>query len=92
MLNPQFRKDIIPGNYRPYMLTLPRQQVLSYLMSEDAILAHDAELYAQRTYVEPGTSNESAEPVDVDGDRNLTAAMPIRTTSWLWRLPRAYRR
>ena len=49
MLNPQFRKDIIPGNYRPYMLTLPRQQVLSYLMSEDAILAHDAELYAQRT-------------------------------------------
>ena len=74
MLNPQFRKDIIPGNYRPYMLTLPRQQVLSYLMSEDAILAHDAELYAQRTYVEPGTSNESAEPVDVDGDRNLTAA------------------
>lgn len=74
MLNPQFRKDIIPGNYRPYMLTLPRQQVLSYLMSEDAILAHDAELYAQRTYVEPGTSNESAEPVDIDGDRNLTAA------------------
>lgn len=26
MLNPQFLKDIIPGDYRPYKLTLPTQQ------------------------------------------------------------------
>lgn len=73
MLNPQFRKDIIPGNFRPYTLTLPKQQCLSFLMSEDAILAHDADLYAQRTYVEPG--GETA-PVIIDenGERNLSAA------------------
>ena len=31
MLNPQYRKDIIPGDYRPYLLTLPTQQCLSYV-------------------------------------------------------------
>lgn len=74
MLNPQFRKDIIPGNYRPYTLTLPKQQCLSFLMSEDAILAHDADLYAQRTYVEPGDPDAAApEIVDENGERNLAA-------------------
>lgn len=75
MLNPQYRKDIIPGDYHPYVLTLPKQQVLSYLMSEDAIINHDADLYARRTYVEPGgAKNELFEPIDENGQRNLTAA------------------
>ena len=74
MLNPQYRQDIIPGNYRPYTLTLPKQQVLSYLMSEDAILAHDADLYARRTTVEPGDeTNEAAALIDETGERNLSA-------------------
>lgn len=54
MLNPQFRKDIIPGDFRPYTLTLPTQQCLSYVMSEKRILDYDSELYARRTNVEPG--------------------------------------
>lgn len=54
MLNPQFRKDIIPGNNHPYALVLPSQQCLSYIMSEAAILALDADMYARRTHVEPG--------------------------------------
>lgn len=75
MLNPQYRKDIIPGDYHPYTLTLPKQQVLSYLMSEDAIINHDADLYARRTYVEPGGAKEDAfEAIDENGTRNLTAA------------------
>jgi len=73
MLNPQFRKDIIPGNFRAYMLTLPKQQCLSFLMSEESILAHDADLYAQRTFVEPGVEN-APEIIDENGTRNLTAA------------------
>ena len=73
MLNPQYRQDIIPGNYHPYTLTLPKQQALSYIMSEDAILKHDTDLYAQRTYVEPGESDE-APIIDEDGTRNLSAA------------------
>lgn len=55
MLNPQFRKDIIPGNNHPYALVLPSQQCLSYIMSEKNILAYDSLLYARRTNVEPGS-------------------------------------
>ena len=54
MLNPQFRKDIIPGNSRPSSLVLPSQQALSYIVSEDAIINYDADKYRPRTYVEPG--------------------------------------
>lgn len=54
MLNPQYRKDIIPGDSRPYMLTLPSQKALSYAVSEEAILACDAGVERPRTYVEPG--------------------------------------
>lgn len=56
MLNPQFRKDIIPGDNHPYALVLPSQQCLSYIMSENAILNCDADSYARRTRVEPGES------------------------------------
>lgn len=54
MLNPQFRKDIIPGDNHPYALVLPSQQALSYIMSEKQILERDADSYARRTHVEPG--------------------------------------
>lgn len=49
VLNPQFRADIVPGSpERSYTLVLPSQQVHAYLMSEDAIKAHDATKYARR--------------------------------------------
>lgn len=54
LLNPQFSKDIIPGDNHPYALVLPSQQCLSYIISEKAILNHDSELYSRRTAVEPG--------------------------------------
>ncbi len=53
VLNPHFRKDIIPGDSRAYSLVLPSMQVYSYLMSEDSIITHDSNLYARRTVVEP---------------------------------------
>lgn len=59
MLNPQFRKDVIPGDNHPYTLVLPSQQCLSYIMSERAIIARDADQYARRTYVEPGEARET---------------------------------
>ncbi len=52
-LNPQYRRDIIPGNIRPYALILPSQQVYAFIEAQDAIFAHDANLYAQRLSVEP---------------------------------------
>lgn len=72
MLNPQFRKDIVPGDYRPYTLTLPYQQCLSYLLSEKRILDFDSELYARRSNVEPGESSSRPAVVNDNGDANLT--------------------
>lgn len=53
VLNPQFRKDVIPGDIHPYALILPSKQVYSYIMSEDSIVNYNAALYAQRTVVNP---------------------------------------
>lgn len=75
MLNPQYLKDIIPGDYRPYTLTLPTQQCLSYVMSEKRILDYDADLYARRSHVEPGaTATEAALPTGDNGMANLASA------------------
>ncbi len=74
MLNPQYRKDIIPGDYRPYLLTLPTQQCLSYVMSEKRIVDYDADRYARRSYVEPGENSEPEIVVGDNGVANLAQA------------------
>ena len=59
-LNPQYRHDVIPGTAeRSYILTLPSQQVYSYIMSEDSISSYRTDIYAQRAVVEPGGDGES---------------------------------
>lgn len=46
VLNPQFRKDIIPGRPdAPYFLILPSQQIHAYILSEGDILAYNADQY-----------------------------------------------
>ncbi|MDE6324004.1 MAG: transglycosylase SLT domain-containing protein [Paramuribaculum sp.] len=65
MLNPQYRKDVIPGSpTRPYLLTLPSQQVLSYISSRDDILAYDADKYTPRSTVSIGPNKKKEEPVE----------------------------
>lgn len=55
VLNPQFRADIIPARAdRMYTLVLPSQQIHAYIMSENDILAYEADKYSQRTDAEPG--------------------------------------
>lgn len=73
VLNPQFRKDIIPGDSRPYSLVLPSMQVYSYLMSEDSIVSHDYKLYAHRDMVEP-TLNPTEDP-----DMEYTTKLVVKT-------------
>lgn len=58
ILNPQYRKQEIPGDIRPYSLVLPANQVYSYIISEKSIAARDASLYARRDVVEPATGLE----------------------------------
>lgn len=67
VLNPQYCKQEIPGTPdRPWPLVLPANQTYAYIMSEDAIAAHNADLYARRDVVEPATGME-ARPATVDG-------------------------
>ncbi len=53
ILNPQYRKNVIPGDVKPYSLVLPSHLTLAYIMSEDSIIAHNAHLYERRGLVEP---------------------------------------
>ncbi len=69
ILNPQYRKDYIPGDIKPYPLVLPSFQIYSYIMSEDSILAHDAKTYARRTVVEPSSAVSSSRQ---EGDYIIT--------------------
>lgn len=68
LLNPQFRENLIPGDIRPYTLTLPSQQVYSYIISEDSILACNADKYQRRTTVEP---NDGSQPTVDPSDPNV---------------------
>ncbi len=42
-LNPQFRADIIPGEYKSYALKLPISQLSAFIAKEDTIYNHRAE-------------------------------------------------
>ena len=42
-LNPQYRRDIIPGDLKPYALCLPLQYVSAYIENNDSIYAYRAD-------------------------------------------------
>lgn len=69
-LNPQYRKDVIPGHIKPYPLVLPSLQAYAFVANEDSIVAHNAAKYATREVVEPATgaavkgSDASGEYID----------------------------
>lgn len=76
ILNPQYRKDYIPGDIKPYPLVLPSYQIYSYIMSEDSILARDASKYARRKVVEPSTGTQVTRE---DGDYIITETTKYHT-------------
>jgi hypothetical protein len=52
-LNPQYKKDIIPGEYKPYPLYLPSKTVAEFIVKQDSIFAYKAQtLLAHRKTVE----------------------------------------
>jgi membrane-bound lytic murein transglycosylase D len=52
-LNPQYKKNIIPGNIKPYTLRLPLNQIAAFLDHEDSVYAYRAEvLFSNRRQVE----------------------------------------
>ncbi|MCF6365084.1 MAG: transglycosylase SLT domain-containing protein [Bacteroidales bacterium] len=55
LLNPQYKKQIIPGHYKAYPLRLPFDKVSDFLTSEDEIYKYKDSLYLtdQVTIIEP---------------------------------------
>ena len=47
-LNPEFRKDIVPGNEKPYALRLPTKMVSSFIDAEDSVYTYKADTYLTR--------------------------------------------
>ncbi|NDW10526.1 LysM peptidoglycan-binding domain-containing protein [Dysgonomonas sp. 520] len=52
-LNPQYKQDIVPGNYKPYVLSLPTAKAMDFITHYDTIVAHRAsELLTHRKTVD----------------------------------------
>lgn len=43
--NPQFKRDIIPGNHKPYILVLPANHMYAYISKSDEIKNHKKDRY-----------------------------------------------
>ena len=59
-LNPQYKKDIIPGKSRVYALRLPNNMATTFLEREDSIYAYDAKKYLNKrtaVAVKDGSTN-----------------------------------
>ncbi|MGM9812343.1 MAG: LysM peptidoglycan-binding domain-containing protein [Muribaculaceae bacterium] len=67
VLNPQFRRDVIPGDTHSYSLCLPTHQIYSFIMSKDSILNYRTDLYGRRDVVEPATISDSQDIQGVEG-------------------------
>jgi membrane-bound lytic murein transglycosylase D len=75
-LNPQYLKDIIPGQTKPYALRLPQEKILTFVDHEDSIYNHRAsELFKRRDKVEVDerkkTTNKTPQWVKVKKGDNL---------------------
>ena len=52
-LNPQFKKDIIPGNSKAYALQLPNNTANIFIEREDSIYAYEAQKYLNKRKTVP---------------------------------------
>ena len=82
-LNPQYRKNIIPGSpNKPYALILPSKQIYSYVMSENTIGTYEADKYAVRETAEPGVKrSESKKEKESNSPKEETASTTTTQTS-----------
>lgn len=60
-LNPEFRKDIIPGNQKTYALRLPNNKVSLFLEKEDSIYKYKNQAYNNRRATVQVTTPKTAE-------------------------------
>ncbi len=60
-LNPQYKKDIVPGEYKNYPLVLPSLSIAEFIANQDTIFTHNAgKLLAHRKTVNVNDGNLGA--------------------------------
>lgn len=60
-LNPQFKKDVVPGETKTYTLRLPHNELCAFIDQQDTIYAHRAdELFSNRRRVEVQNATASS--------------------------------
>ena len=63
-LNPQYKMEIIPGNFKPQVLKLPPMQAYAFIEKENEIVSYRAdELLTNRKYVNVNTSSNRLEKI-----------------------------
>lgn len=67
-LNPQFIKDIIPGENEPYVLRLTNDVIAKFVENEDSIYKHNAAVYFPEQSIEKMLSDAKKND---DGNGNL---------------------
>ncbi len=56
-LNPQFKKDIIPGSYKEYVLRLPTMKAMDFIARKDEIYKNNEQYLDRRKVVEPADND-----------------------------------
>lgn len=89
VLNPQYRKDIIPGDVHPYPLRLPQQLVYNYLMNADSIASASLSM-GPRTTVELGGPQAQPEPGQEGTWRDVTVTHKVARNETLASVAKKY--
>ena len=78
-LNPQYKKDIIPGNEKPYVLKLPSIQACSFGEKENAIAGYNAEaLFTNRSTVDDASAEKMTQRNGKRGSRSGTHLYKVK--------------
>ncbi|WP_293051296.1 lytic transglycosylase domain-containing protein [Paludibacter sp.] len=86
-LNPQYRQDIVPGNFQPCAIRLPLNEASSFLQNKDKIVAYKAdELFTNRLLVEPAegvyfAKNSKASKHSVKGSKSKKKSSSSKSRS-----------
>lgn len=71
-LNPQYKKNIIPGDIKPYTLRLPLNNICAFIENQDSIYAYRAEtLFSNRKQVEIKNETSTAKKGSAGGSGKL---------------------
>lgn len=71
--NPQYKRDIVPGDIKPYSIVLPMNKIASFSNSIDTILNHNAEnLILKQVMVEPAVATQNTKSKSKSGGSTAT--------------------